>query len=31
MYVNDSQQEEILKKQVKEIDNLALFVYLSTP
>ena len=30
MYVNDS-QEEIVKKQIKEIDNLALFVYLSTP
>ena len=30
MYVNDS-QKEIVKKQIKEIDNLALFVYLSTP
>ena len=30
MYVNDS-QEEFVKKQIKEIDNLALFVYLSTP
>ena len=30
MYVNDSHQK-IVKKQIKEIDNLALFVYLSTP